>query len=98
LAQIVDDDEVILDTIVRVPADVGDSTIKEGDPLMRFVVDTTGDVIPESVSVLESPHPLVSVSACKSAIQAHATPARDKAGNVIRAWLQVPFRMFRTAR
>lgn len=72
------------------PLALKDSVLATKDVLLRFVADTTGETIPESVSVLESPHGAVSVNACKAAIGGRATPARDKAGRAIRAWVQMP--------
>ena len=80
---------------MRRPQDLKDSTLTTQDVLVRFVMDTLGDAIPTSVSVLESPHALVSIDACKAAISAHGTPAKDKSGAVIRAWVQVPMRVGR---
>jgi hypothetical protein len=45
--------------------------------------------------VLESPHPLVSVKVCTAVIGSRATPARDRAGRPIRAWVQMPVRIAR---
>jgi hypothetical protein len=75
---------------IALPLELKDSVLKSKDVLIRFVADSTGEAIPESASVLESPHGTVSVSACKAAIAGRATPARDKAGNAIRAWVQMP--------
>jgi hypothetical protein len=75
---------------LALPLELKDSVLKSKDVLIRFVADSTGDAIPESASVLESPHGAVSVSACKAAIAGRSTPARDKAGNAIRAWVQMP--------
>lgn len=80
---------------MRRPQELTDSTLKTQDVLVRFVTDTLGEAIPTSVSVLESPHGLVSIDACKAAISAHGTPAKDKAGVAIRAWVQVPMRVGR---
>jgi hypothetical protein len=66
-----------------------DST-KSGDLLVRFVVDTSGTVIPESVTVLESPHGQLSVRGCTAVMSTPAKPARDKEGRAIRAWVQMP--------
>lgn len=78
--------------MVRIPAEYVDSTKKGTDVLVRFAVDTTGEAIPTSASVLESPYGAISVNACREAIAAKGTPARDKNGNAIRAWVQVPLR------
>ncbi len=78
------------------PMDLKDSALKSKDLLVRFVADTTGEAIPTSVSVLESPHGLLSLAACKTAISAKATtPARDQAGKAIRSWVVVPVRVGR---
>lgn len=66
-----------------------------GDLLVRFVADTTGLVIPESVSVLESSSGKLSVRACQTVMGTRLTPARDKAGRTIRSWVQMPLRVRR---
>ena len=78
--------------MVRIPTGYVDSTKKGTDVLVRFAVDTTGEAIPTSANVLESPYGAISVNACREAIAAKGTPARDKNGNAIRAWVQVPLR------
>jgi len=78
--------------LVRIPAAYVDATKKGAEVLVRFAVDTTGEAIPTSASVLESPYGAISVNACREAIAAKGTPARDKNGNAIRAWVQVPLR------
>lgn len=80
---------------IPLPKALRDSTLRSKDVLLRFVADTTGETIPESVSVLESPHGVVSVSACKAVIAGRGSPARDKAGRAIRAWVQIPVRVGR---
>jgi hypothetical protein len=82
-------------SFMRLPISLKDSTLQSKDVLLRFVVDTTGEAIPTSASVLESPIGVLSVDACKAAISARATPARDKAGRAIRAWVQMPLRVGR---
>lgn len=81
--------------IVRIPAAYRDSTKAGTDVLVRFAVDTSGATIPMSVSVLESPFGALSVNACTEAISATGTPARDRNGRAVRAWVQVPFRAVR---
>ena len=78
--------------LVRIPNGYVDSTKKGTDVLVRVAVDTTGEAIPTSASVLESPYGAISVNACREAIAARGTPARDKSGNAIRAWVQLPLR------
>jgi hypothetical protein len=77
-------------TSLRVGDDVKDSTAKIGDLLVRFVVDTTGKIIPETVSVLESPSVQISARACTAVMSTPSKPARDKEGRNIRAWVQMP--------
>lgn len=78
--------------MVRIPGQYVDSTKKGAEVLVRFAVDTTGEAIPTSASVLDSPYGAISVNACREAIAAKGTPARDKNGNAIRAWVQIPLR------
>jgi hypothetical protein len=80
---------------ISLPSALRDSTLRSEDVLVRFATDTTGEAIPGSASVLESSYGSLSVSACMAAISAKATPARDKAGKAIRAWVQVPLRVRR---
>jgi hypothetical protein len=81
-------------TRLLLPTELKDSTLSSKEVLVKFVVDTSGAAIPGSVSVLESPHGLVSESACKAAISAHASsPAKDKAGKLIQTWVQIPMRV-----
>jgi hypothetical protein len=61
-----------------------------GDLLVRFVVDTSGTVIPESMTVLESPDGQLSVRGCTAVMSTPAKPGRDKEGRPIRAWVQMP--------
>jgi hypothetical protein len=82
-------------TFMRLPLSLKDSTLTSKDVLLRFAMDTTGAAIPTSASVLESPHGTLSVDACQAAIAAKGTPARDKAGRAIRAWVQMPVRVGR---
>lgn len=75
------------------PDALKDSTLASKDVLVRFVADTTGDTIAESVSVLESSSATLSVAACKAAIAGRGTPAKDKTGHSVRAWVQLPIRV-----
>lgn len=74
---------------LAIPSAYVDSARNGADVLVRFAIDTTGEAIPMSASVLESPFGVLSVSACQEAIAAKGTPARDKNGQVIRAWMQL---------
>jgi hypothetical protein len=82
-------------SFMPLPLSLKDSALTSKDVLIRFAVDTTGEAIPMSASVLESPHGTLSVNACQTAIAAKATAARDKAGHAIRAWVQMPVRVGR---
>jgi hypothetical protein len=70
-------------------------SVPPGELLVRFVADTNGSIIPESVSVLESPNGKLSVRACTGVMSVRFKPARDKAGVAIRAWVQTPVRVSR---
>ena len=76
-----------------------DTISYSGDVLMRWAADTSGATIPESVTVLESSDPELSVGLCKAVIGTKVTPARDKSGQLIAAWIQLPVtvRRFRQA-
>jgi hypothetical protein len=82
-------------SFMPLPLSLKDSTLTSKDVLIRFAVDTTGEAIAASASVLESPHGTLSVNACQAAIAAKGTAARDKAGRAIRAWVQMPVRVGR---
>jgi hypothetical protein len=72
-----------------------DTTAATGDLLVRFVADTSGTIIPESVSVLESRDGELSVRACTSVMGTHVTPARNKEGRAIQSWVQMPLTVSR---
>lgn len=55
---------------------------------MRFVADTTGETIPESVSVLESPSGELSTKVCTSVFSGTVEPARDRSGRPVQSWVQ----------
>lgn len=57
--------------------------------LVRWAVDTSGATIPESVRILESPGGDLSVRSCTAVIGGRVTPARDRAGRPLRAWVQM---------
>jgi len=60
--------------------------------LVRWAVDTAGATIPESVRILESSDGQLSAKSCTQVISGRVTPARDKGGRPIRAWVQMPLR------
>jgi hypothetical protein len=72
-----------------------DTVPYSGEALMRWAADTTGATIPESVSVLESSDPKLSVGLCKAVISTIVTPARDRSGHLISAWVQLPVTVHR---
>jgi hypothetical protein len=63
---------------------------------VRFVSDTTGETVPESVSVLESPSGDLSAKVCQSVFSASVEPAKNREGRPVKSWVQtvvlvVPF-------
>jgi hypothetical protein len=72
-----------------------DTVPYNGEALMRWAADTSGATIPESVSVLESSDPKLSVALCKTVISTMVTPARDRSGHLIAAWVQLPVTVHR---
>ena len=71
-------DSLLARSRVLVPAEV----------LVRFVSDTTGETIPESVSVLESPSGEVSAKICQSVFSASVEPAKNREGRAVKSWVQ----------
>jgi hypothetical protein len=74
---------------IVLPYEMRDSIPPNAEVLVRFVTDTTGVPIPESVSILDSPSGALSLRMCTRVMSAHTTPARDKNGHAIRAWTQL---------
>ncbi len=77
------------------PMVLRDSIVPPGDLLVRFVTDTSGETIAGSVTVLESPNGLMSVQVCRAVISTLASPARNRIGRPIRAWVQIPVKVGR---
>jgi hypothetical protein len=77
-------------TLPTLPPELRDSTLRTGAVLVQWAVDTSGDALPASVSVLESPHGMISVKVCGAIIGSHLTPATDENGKPVRAWVQLP--------
>ena len=81
------------------PKEMRDSLLKSGasqtvgDVLVRFAVDTAGAIIPESVTVLESPSGQLSAKVCTSVMSGDAEPAKNKAGHPVQTWVQTPVRV-----
>ena len=73
------------------PASLRDSEARTGVVLARWVVDTAGATIPASVTIVSSPHGLMSVQVCGAILAARFTPARDD-GRVVRARVEMPVR------
>ena len=73
---------------VRLPEVLGDSVLKSDEVLVRFVADTNHTVIPESLSILESPSGTISVQVCQSVMSGSFDPARNKEGAVVQSWVQ----------
>jgi hypothetical protein len=73
---------------VRLPEVLRDSVIKSDEVLVRFVADTNSTVIPESVSVLDSPSGTPSVPVCMAVMSGTFEPAKDRAGSVVPSRVQ----------
>ncbi|MDB4881318.1 MAG: hypothetical protein JWL95_84, partial [Gemmatimonadetes bacterium] len=67
-----------------------DSVTVAKELLVRFVADTGGTVIPESISVLESPDGRLSVRACQTLMGTHVQAAKNREGQSIQSWVQMP--------
>jgi hypothetical protein len=77
-------------TLPTLPPELRDSTLRTGKVLVQWVVDTLGNALPGSVSVLESPHGSISVKVCGAVIGSHLRPATDESGKATRSWVQLP--------
>jgi len=83
----------------KMPQEMRDSLRKSGgvqtipDVLVRFAADTAGEIIPESVSVLESPSGQLSAKICTSVMSADVEPAKNKEGGRVQTWIQTPVRV-----
>jgi hypothetical protein len=69
------------------------TTITLPDVLVRFAADTSGVVIPESITVLESPNGMLSVSVCKAVMSDNVQPAKDRSGHAVKTCVQTPVRI-----
>lgn len=78
-------------TLPTLPESLHDSEARTGVVVARWVVDTNGTTIPESVTIVSSPHGLMSVKVCGAILAAHLTPARDD-GKVVRSRVEMPVR------
>jgi hypothetical protein len=75
----------------QLPESLRESDARTGVVTARWVVDTTGAAIPGSVSIVSSPHGLMSVQVCGAILMAHFTPAIDD-GRRVRARVEMPIR------
>lgn len=79
---------------VKMPSKMRDSLLQSSrvlqpsEVLVRFIADTTGEIIPESVSVLESPSGEVSAKICTSVFSANVEPAKNREGRPVKTWVQ----------
>jgi len=62
---------------------------RSGRVLTEFVVDTTGAVVPGTIGIISSSHPLFSLAAREALSQAQFLPAR-KGGALVRQVVQLP--------
>jgi hypothetical protein len=77
--------------IPPLPESLRDSEVRTGTVTARWVVDTTGAAIPGSVSIVSSPHGLMSVQVCGAILMARFTPATND-GRRVRARVEMPIR------
>jgi hypothetical protein len=83
----------------HLPTEMRDSLLARGpvqtigEVLVRFAADTAGAIIPESVSVLESPSGQLSAKVCTSVMSADVEPAKNKEGRPVQTWVQTPVRV-----
>jgi Gram-negative bacterial tonB protein. len=77
--------------IPPLPESLRDAEARTGVVVARWVVDTTGRAIPASVTIVSSPHGLMSVQTCGAIFAARFTPAHDD-GRVVRARVEMPVR------
>ena len=75
----------------QLPESLRDSEVRTGVVTARWVVDTTGAAVPGSVSIVSSPHGLMSAQVCGAILTAHFTPAMDD-GRRVRARVEMPVR------
>jgi hypothetical protein len=75
----------------QLPESLRDSEVRTGVVTARWVVDTTGAAIPGSVSIVASPHGLMSAQVCGAILMGHFTPATDD-GRRVRARVEMPVR------
>ena len=75
----------------QLPESLRDSDVRTGVVTARWVVDTTGAAVPGSVSIVSSPHGLMSAQVCGAILTARFTPAMDD-GRRVRARVEMPIR------
>jgi hypothetical protein len=75
----------------QLPESLRESEARTGVVTARWVVDTTGAAVPGSVSIVSSPHGLMSVQVCGAILMARFTPATDD-GRRVRARVEMPVR------
>ena len=80
---------------VRLPDNLRDSVMKSDEVLVRFVADTNRTVIPESVSVLESPSGSLSVQICQAVMSGSFEAAKNRQGLAVPSWVQTTVRVIR---
>ncbi len=73
------------------PESLRESEARTGVVVARWVVDTTGLAVPTSVTIVSSPHGLMSAQVCGAILTATFTPARDD-GRRVRARVEMPIR------
>jgi hypothetical protein len=78
-------------TLPRLPDALRASEVQTGIVVARWVVDTSGLAVPGSISIVSSPHGLMSVQVCGALLIARFTPAVDD-GRIVRSRVEMPIR------
>lgn len=79
-------------SLPALPASMRDGEVRTGTVLARWVVDTAGVAEPNSATIVESPHGLLSLRVCGAIFMARFTPARQN-GRLVRARVEMPVRV-----
>src|SRR4051812_36414580 len=78
-------------TLPRLPDALRASEGQTGIVVARWVVDTSGLAVPGSISIVSSPHGVMSVQVCGALLIARFTPAVDD-GRIVRSRVEMPIR------
>jgi hypothetical protein len=76
------------------PPSLRDSAVRTGIVTARWVIDTAGTTIPASVTIVSSPHGLMSAQVCVAVFGTRFKPAKEN-GRLVRARVEMPVRFVR---